>query len=108
MAYFDHWVKEELKVRYYYRYADDIVLLSDDTCLERFQHCAEIEKQRRMTNKELARWMREKPTREAKCTVDNYIYSVHTYEENCGDEEVDKNMVIREDDGEWREPLVEE
>lgn len=30
MAYFDHWVKEELKVRYYYRYADDIVLLSDD------------------------------------------------------------------------------
>lgn len=30
MAYFDHWVKEELKVRYYYRYADDIVLLYDD------------------------------------------------------------------------------
>ena len=30
MAYFDHWVKEELRVRYYYRYADDIVLLSDD------------------------------------------------------------------------------
>ena len=28
-AYFDHWVKEELKVKYYYRYADDIVLLSD-------------------------------------------------------------------------------
>ena len=85
-----------------------IVLLSDDTCLERFQHCAEIEKQRRMTNKELARWMREKPTREAKCTVDNYIYSVHTYEENYGDKEVDKNMVIREDDGEWREPIIEQ
>ena len=30
MAYFDHWVKEELKVKYYYRYADDIILLSDD------------------------------------------------------------------------------
>lgn len=30
MAYFDHWIKEELKVKYYYRYADDIVLLSDD------------------------------------------------------------------------------
>lgn len=29
MAYFDHWVKEELKVKYYYRYADDIVLLSN-------------------------------------------------------------------------------
>ena len=30
MAYFDHWIKQELKVKYYYRYADDIVLLSDD------------------------------------------------------------------------------
>lgn len=30
MAYFDHWVKEVLKVKYYYRYADDIVILSDD------------------------------------------------------------------------------
>lgn len=30
MAYFDHWVKEEPKVKYYYRYADDIVLLSDN------------------------------------------------------------------------------
>lgn len=29
LAYFDHWVKEELKVKYYYRYADDIVLLGD-------------------------------------------------------------------------------
>lgn len=30
LAYFDHWVKEELKVKFYYRYADDIVLLSND------------------------------------------------------------------------------
>ncbi len=30
MAYFDHWVKEELKVKYYYRYADDIVILSNN------------------------------------------------------------------------------
>lgn len=28
LAYFDHWVKEELRAKYYYRYADDIVLLS--------------------------------------------------------------------------------
>lgn len=28
LTYFDHWVKEILKVRYYYRYADDIVILS--------------------------------------------------------------------------------
>lgn len=29
LAYFDHWVKEVLHVKYYYRYADDIILLSD-------------------------------------------------------------------------------
>ena len=30
LAYFDHWVKEVLKVKYYYRYADDIVVLCDN------------------------------------------------------------------------------
>ena len=30
LAYFDHWAKEELKCRFYYRYADDIVILSND------------------------------------------------------------------------------
>ena len=28
LAYFDHWLKEEKKVKYYFRYADDFVLLS--------------------------------------------------------------------------------
>lgn len=28
LAYFDHWVKEVKKVKYYYRYADDIVVLA--------------------------------------------------------------------------------
>jgi len=28
LAYFDHWVKEVKKVKYYYRYADDIVILA--------------------------------------------------------------------------------
>lgn len=29
LAYFDHWLKEEVKCKYYFRYADDIVILSD-------------------------------------------------------------------------------
>lgn len=29
LTYFDHWIKEEKRVRYYFRYADDIVILSD-------------------------------------------------------------------------------
>ena len=30
LSYFDHWLKEEKQVKYYYRYADDIVILSSD------------------------------------------------------------------------------
>lgn len=30
LTYFDHWIKEDLKVKYYYRYADDIVILHSD------------------------------------------------------------------------------
>lgn len=28
LAYFDHWLKEEKRVKYYWRYADDIVILA--------------------------------------------------------------------------------
>ena len=86
-----------------------VALTKDETITELFKHCAEIEKQRRMTNKELSRWLREKHTREYKCkTGDGYIYSFYEYKEHCGDEEVRSNVVIREDDGEWREPFVEQ
>lgn len=30
LTYFDHWLKEVRKVKYYYRYADDIVILHSD------------------------------------------------------------------------------
>ena len=85
-----------------------IFALTDDKLnTEHFKHCAEIEKQRRMTNKELSRWLREKPTREFKYSSSRSIYSFHSYDEDCGDGEVREDTVIREDDGEWREPLVE-
>jgi retron-type reverse transcriptase len=29
LAYFDHWAKEQLRAKYYYRYCDDIVILSE-------------------------------------------------------------------------------
>ena len=28
LTYFDHWIKEDLKIKYYFRYADDIIILS--------------------------------------------------------------------------------
>lgn len=30
LAYFDHWIKEDLKVKYYFKYCDDIVILHYD------------------------------------------------------------------------------
>ena len=87
-----------------------VALTEDKVGIEQFRHCAEIEelKTRRMTNKELSRWLREKPTREYKYLTSDYICSTFDYREYKQDEEVDVDMRIREDDGEWREPLVEE
>jgi retron-type reverse transcriptase len=30
LSYFDHWIKEDIRVKYYFRYADDLVILSGD------------------------------------------------------------------------------
>jgi retron-type reverse transcriptase len=30
LTYFDHWIKQDQRVKYYYRYADDLVFLSDN------------------------------------------------------------------------------
>ena len=75
-----------------------------------YHHCAEIEKPRRMTNRELSHWLREKPTREYKRSnrTDIVVCCFYSYIEEDADQEVDENFLIREDDGEWREPLVEE
>ena len=109
-------VREKLKVLYILSKEEypiscfRVIALNNENghVVRRYAHCAEIEKQIRMTNKELARWMREKPMRECKYTFDAYVYSVHTYDEDFENEEVDKDVVIREDDGEWREPIIEQ
>ena len=102
--------KEKIKVAYVLNNGRTYRVLSivdEDSAFETFKHCAEIGKQRRMTNKELSRWLREKPTRECKYLNSEYICSTFEYREYKQDEEVDVDMRIREDDGEWREPLVE-
>ena len=105
--------KEKIKVAYVLNNGHTYRVLSivdEDSAFETFKHCAEIEKQRRMTNKELSRWLREKPTREytrRNDTDDRLVYSIHTYLEIYANEEVDDCILIREDDGEWREPIME-
>ena len=89
-----------------------IIALSENSAMSvGYKRCAEIEepKTRRMTNKELSQWLRENPTREYKYSnsISCYVYSSLAYVEDYGDREVRNDIVIREDDGEWREPLVE-
>ena len=86
-----------------------VVLTYDNALASNYKHCAELEepKTRRMTNKELSRWLREKPTREWKYKNGVTVYGYYGYEEKCENEEVTNNILIREDD-EWREPLLEE
>ena len=109
----DNAEKEKVKRKVVYilsgvrgRKRNVITLYTDESCTYAYAHCAEIEKQRRMTNKELARWLREKHTREWKYTVVSTVHSVYSYDEECADKEVYKDIRIREDGGEWREPLV--
>lgn len=84
-----------------------VAITSDEVSTEHFMHCAEIEKSRIMTNQYLSRWLRENPTREWKYKGDSHINVVYTYSINNKDEEVSDSIVIRENDGEWREPFVE-
>ena len=105
--------KEKIKVAYVFNDVPTYRVLSivdDDSAFETFKHCAEIEepKIRRMTHKELARWLREKPTREYKYLTSDFICCNYNYREENQDKEAHEDIRIREDDGEWREPLVEE
>ncbi len=109
------WNEDEMyivkrKVVYVLRnnYAGVIIIDDDDSDYELYNHCAEIEKPRRMTNKELSSWLREKPTREYKYkNSDDYIYGYYEYKECCANEELDDVFLIRENYGDWKEPLVE-
>ena len=87
-----------------------LALNPEETCTTNYAHCAEVEapKTRRMTNKELSRWLREKPTREWKYNSDSQVYTSYDYKEEWADEECWSEVVVREDDGEWKEPLVED
>ena len=79
--------------------------IHDDADYEAYRYCAEIEKQRRMTRKELSRWLREKPTREYK--FGTTVSCSYNYSEAEAYDEVFDGTLIREDDSDWREPLVE-
>lgn len=63
----------------------------------------------RMTNQELAWWLKEHPEehRELKYATSSMIYTEHIYDEDSANEEVCINNRIRSNGGKWREPLIE-
>ena len=85
--------------------------IEHNSIVSRYTHCAEIEepKRRRMTNKELAWWLQEGKHREYKFPDINIqlVRSYFEYDEAVANDEVYGNILIRENGGEWREPLVE-
>lgn len=73
-----------------------------------YKHCAEIEPQCRMTNREFARWLRERADREWRSSGNSKVSSVWTYTMERQDDPVGKDVLVREGGGDWHEPLIEE
>lgn len=101
-------VKEKQKVIYISEITSSVIAIkSNDSYINFYKHCAEIKEARRMTHRELSRWLREKPTREYKYCDSDYIYNNYCYRKNCENKEVGEKVLIREDYGEWKSPVIE-
>ena len=67
-------------------------------------------KYRRMTNQELAWWLRDCPDEHREWSTknaDNLIYHIFDYVQHEANEECSEDILIRRNGGEWEEPLVE-
>ena len=84
-----------------------IALSSDGTTTASYKHCAEIEEPRRMTYKELSWWLSDKPYREYRYKGNDFVFRTLDYKESKQNEEVTDRFLIRENGGEWKEPLIE-
>ena len=64
---------------------------------------------RRMTNQELAWWLRDCPEEHREwCTINAmYIFHIFDYVKAEANEECSKDILIRRNGGEWHEPLVD-
>lgn len=87
-----------------------VLALDNDNWSIKCRHCAEL-KPRRMTNGELADWLSE-PHRQfinkviingAACNGGLFCYDEEKENDKCPDD-----ILIRENGGEWHEPLVED
>ena len=93
-----------------------VVSITDNNYFcDTYAHCAEIEepKTRRMTKQEFARWfmngIKEGKYREWRYMYGSVVFNFGSFNYQIDEDSspVDSDILIREDGGEWREPLVE-
>ena len=77
-----------------------IALSSDGVISTSYKHCAEIEKQRRMTYRELSWWLSDKTHREYRYKNNDFVFRTLDYKESKQKEEVTDMFLIRENGGE--------
>ena len=85
-----------------------IALYSDGITTANYKHCAEIGNTRRMTYRELSWWLSDKSHREYRYKNNDFVFRTLDYKESKQKEEVTDRFLIRENGGEWKEPLIEE
>ena len=84
-----------------------VVLSSAGDIAASYKHCAEIEEPRRMTYRELSWWLSDKSHREYRYKNNDFVFRTLDYKESKQKEEVTDRFLIRENGGEWKEPLIE-
>ena len=112
MRVWDDNAKVKRKVVYFIENKDAsfpvVALYQDSTIAASYKHCAEIEEPRRMTYRELSWWLSDKPHREYRYKDNDFVFRTLDYKESKQKEEVTDMFLIRENGGEWKEPLIKE
>lgn len=87
-----------------------VVILTDKENIEIYMHCAEIEdgdkEPKLMTNMQLAHWLRQGSNRFCRTTYLDIVTYLWTFSLGEEDKEV-KHVLVREGDGEWKEPTAD-
>lgn len=69
------------------------------------EHCAEIPKARRVTNRELSKWLAQG---NGENTDGCWVYQTHAYPKAAENNEVSESIVVRKwEDADWHEPTVD-
>ena len=107
MWVWDANAKVKRKVIYINEDATYPVITVDGNYVILYMHCAEIGNTRRMTYRELSWQLSDKPHREYRYKNNDFVFRTLDYKESKQKEEVTDRFLIRENGGEWKEPLIE-